>query len=267
MKDWFLKLTGTFSGKVIFFISLIVIIPFFIGLLLNIPLGKYTIGTEDAWVGFHGGYIGGILGGIVAYYIAKMQVDELRREQNKVFIDNYIRTYLKINNYFNKMEHLLHGTNSLQSMMLGHRSYEERAEKEENQHMKTTALYIANDNLSGVKERVNEVKKFKDVLEGIPSEYVPIKIFKDFTNLIWQLDKIHEEIVEFITKDYVYNPNNLAESIDENLDPNFENKYIQEGILERYEPMYIEYSKLQKRIQDYYLIEEKLVVQDVENSN
>ncbi|WP_133257406.1 hypothetical protein [Planococcus halotolerans] len=68
--------------------------PSLISLILNIPIGKYTIGSEDAWVGFCGGYIGGIAGGIVAFYIAKLQIDEMGRGQNKVFTDNYSRSYL-----------------------------------------------------------------------------------------------------------------------------------------------------------------------------
>lgn len=73
-------------------IPFVILIPLITGFLLNFPLGKYTIGGEDAWVAFHGSYIGGVTGGFVAYFIAKMQINQLRRETEL----NHLRFYAAI---------------------------------------------------------------------------------------------------------------------------------------------------------------------------
>ncbi|KMY49587.1 hypothetical protein [Peribacillus loiseleuriae] len=45
---------------------IIIVTPILLGLLLNIPGGKLTIGDEGSWVGFFCNYSSGIIGGIVA---------------------------------------------------------------------------------------------------------------------------------------------------------------------------------------------------------
>lgn len=63
--------------KFIYLIPVIIIVtPILLGLLLNIPGGKLTIGDEGSWVGFFGNYSGGIIGGLVAYVVAKQQFNQ-----------------------------------------------------------------------------------------------------------------------------------------------------------------------------------------------
>lgn len=245
--------------KLILFSLGIILIPIFMGLILNIPLGRFTIGTEDSWVSFHGGYIGGITGGIVAYFIAKLQIDEMRAEQKKVHNDNYRKAYLKIENYLDKTEPLLNGQGSVASTMQMHVDSEYNASVEKNDYLKRSYLDSTNETLLELKVMAQEIKKFQNVLIEIPSEYIPTKVFKDFINLEWNLDKIHESIMEFLDKDYIYltphsyNPDNF----DDNLNANY--KYNQYKILKGMVGLYKEYYNIQKSIKEYYLVEEKLV--------
>lgn len=58
---------------------LALITPIILGQLLRFPLGHWTIGNEESWVGFFGNYSGGIIGGIVAFIVARFQI----KQQNK----------------------------------------------------------------------------------------------------------------------------------------------------------------------------------------
>lgn len=64
-------------------LPVVILIPIALGLLLNIPTGRFTIGDESSWVGFFGNYSGGIIGGLVAWYIAKTQINEQNTKQIK----------------------------------------------------------------------------------------------------------------------------------------------------------------------------------------
>lgn len=92
-------------------IALIVFTPIILGLILNIPGGKWTIGDESSWVGFFGNYSGGIIGGIVAFFIANSQVRQeqkarlkdkedqeretlQKREEQEKYIKNIIELFL-----------------------------------------------------------------------------------------------------------------------------------------------------------------------------
>lgn len=57
--------------------------PIILGQFLRIPTGDYTIGQEDAWVGFFGNYSGGIIGGIVAYIIASKELRNAKQDKEK----------------------------------------------------------------------------------------------------------------------------------------------------------------------------------------
>lgn len=187
------------KGKIAVAIAAIILIPVIIGLLLNIPLGRYTIGSEDSWVGFHGGYIGGITGGIVAYFIAKLQIDAMRAEQEKVFNDNYLRTYLKIENYLEKTEPLLNGQESAVNKMTKHIFSEGDARSEKNFSIKKAQLQSSESSLLELNEISLEIESFEKVLKEIPAEYIPIEVFKDFTNLILLLEKLKKDLKEFIS--------------------------------------------------------------------
>lgn len=82
------------------------------GVILNIPGGKYTIGDESSWVGFFGNYSGGIIGGIVAYLIATQQMKkeqqarmedereqiqkgEIEKKKTEKYINGLISIFLK----------------------------------------------------------------------------------------------------------------------------------------------------------------------------
>lgn len=241
----------------------IILIPIFIGLILNIPLGRFTIGTEDSWVSFHGGYIGGITGGIVAYFIAKLQIDEMRAEQKAALDDNYRKVYLKIENYLEKTEPLLNGQGSVVNTMLLHLDSEYNASVEKNKGFRKGYLESAEKTLVDLKGINADINQFQSVLNDIPSEYIPTRIFKDFINLTWNLNKIHESIKEFLEKDYIYlvphsyNP----DTFDVNLNAN--NKDNQYRIMKEMSGLFNEYYVLQENIKNYYLIEEKLIT----NSN
>lgn len=64
---------------------LIFVAPTIISQIIRAPLGHWTIGGEDAWIGFLGNYSGGVLGGIVAFLVASDQIKK-QREQEKVQI-------------------------------------------------------------------------------------------------------------------------------------------------------------------------------------
>lgn len=67
----------------------IFITPIFLSQIIKIPLGKLTIGDENAWVSFFGSYIGGVLGGLIAFGVAWLQIRNIKNEM----IENH-RTYL-----------------------------------------------------------------------------------------------------------------------------------------------------------------------------
>ncbi|WP_211656169.1 hypothetical protein [Planococcus alpniumensis] len=188
------------KGKIAVAIAVIILIPVIIGLLLNIPLGGYTIGSEDSWVGFHGGYIGGITGGIVAYFIAKLQIDTMRAEQEKVFNDNYLRTFLKIENYLEKTESLLNGHESAVNKMLKHILSEEDASSEDNPSTKRAQLRSSETSLQELNETSLKIESFEKVLKEIPAEYIPIEVFKDFINLIEMLEKLKKDVQRFVSR-------------------------------------------------------------------
>lgn len=174
------------------------------GLILNIPLGRFKIGSEDSWVSFHDGYDGGITGGIVAYFIAKLQIDEMRTEQKAAVDDNYRKAYLKIENYLEKTEPLLNGQGSVVNIIHHHLDSEYNANMEKNEGFRKGYLEFAEKTLVDLKGIDAEINQFQSVLREIPSEYIPTKIFKDSINLTWNLNKIHESNKEFLEKDYIY---------------------------------------------------------------
>jgi hypothetical protein len=71
--------------------------PIIISQIIRIPTGSYTIGDENAWVGFLGNYSGGIIGGIVALVVARIQVNkekELKEAEDKQ-MQQYALTLIK----------------------------------------------------------------------------------------------------------------------------------------------------------------------------
>lgn len=266
MKEHLLDFTKVRRKHIVLFGILLLILPFILGVFLNIPLGKYTIGSEDSWISFNGSYIGGIIGGItggiVAFYIAKLQIDEMRREQNRIYNDNYKKTYLKIENYFDITEPMLNGQGSLVNKMHAHRDSESNASHAKNANDRNIYMRAAESSLDDIKKIDEEIKQFKRVLEDTPSEYIPIEIYKDFIKLIWTLEKLHTDIQEFLNNDYIYlvphsyNPDNF----DQNLNAN--NAVIQHRIIERNSNLFSEYWELQEKIKSYYLVESQLIVSD-----
>lgn len=69
-------------------------------------------------------------GGIVAYFIAKLQIDEMRTEQKAAVDDNYRKAYLKIENYLEKTEPLLNGQGSVVNIIHHHLDSEYNASME-----------------------------------------------------------------------------------------------------------------------------------------
>lgn len=266
MKEHIIDFTKVRRKHIVLFGIILLLLPFILGVFLNIPLGKYTIGSEDSWISFNGSYIGGIIGGItggiVAFYIAKLQIDEMRREQNRIYNDNYKKTYLKIENYFEKTEPMLNGQESLVNKMLKHTDSESNARDAKNSYERNICMRVAEQSLEDIKKIDEEIKQFKRVLENIPSEYVPIKIYKDFIKLIWTLDELHTDIQEFLNNDFIYlvphsyNPDNF----DTNLNAN--NAVIQHRVIERNPDLFSEYWKLQEKIKNYYLVESQLIAND-----
>lgn len=265
MKDLSLDFTKFNRKHVIMLIVLLVSMPFILGLILNIPLGRYTIGSEDSWISFNGSYLGGIVGGVtggfVAFYIAKLQIDAMRREQDRVFNDNYKKTYLKIENYFVKTEPLLINSSSmLFSKMSHHMEAESNAKNVQNSYESKVLLDVAESTLDDIKKIEYDLKQFQLTLENIASEYIPIDIYKDFINLIWILDKMIVDIQEFLKNDYIYPlpPNHSQDDFHQNVN----NRLIQHRIVERNPDLVDEYMKYQKTINDYYLNDAKMSTSD-----
>lgn len=54
--------------------GLLVVAPIILSQLIRLPFGFLTIGDENSWVGFFGGYIGAITGAVVAFIVARYQI-------------------------------------------------------------------------------------------------------------------------------------------------------------------------------------------------
>lgn len=67
-------------GTVSIIVIAIILAPVIIGQLTRLPYGHLTIGDENSWVSFFGSYTGGILGGLVAFGVAWLQINNLRKE-------------------------------------------------------------------------------------------------------------------------------------------------------------------------------------------
>ncbi|RPK29970.1 hypothetical protein [Paenibacillus xylanexedens] len=61
--------------------GLLIAAPIVISQIIKLPFGDLTIGDENSWVGFFGGYIGAITGAIVAFIVAKYQVTVQNQKQ------------------------------------------------------------------------------------------------------------------------------------------------------------------------------------------
>ena len=69
--------------------------PVIVNLILLIPAIPFiTAGTTELWLGFFGNYSGGIIGGGIAFWVAKTQINELRKQEEEKKILS-IRPYLR----------------------------------------------------------------------------------------------------------------------------------------------------------------------------
>lgn len=90
-------------NKVLIILGLIVITsPIIISQLLRVPTGKWTIGDENAWIGFFGGYIGVIIGGLVTYLVFWQTIQHYREKDKQDSLHNEelkrlaVRPYLAV---------------------------------------------------------------------------------------------------------------------------------------------------------------------------
>ncbi|MEC1714745.1 hypothetical protein [Schinkia azotoformans] len=72
------KLLKWFIG--IFLTLVVLVTPIILSQIIRLPFGYLTIGNEDSWVSFFGSYLGGVLGGLVAFGVAWLQINNLRKE-------------------------------------------------------------------------------------------------------------------------------------------------------------------------------------------
>ncbi|WP_102707026.1 hypothetical protein [Terribacillus saccharophilus] len=85
----------------------IILAPILISQIVKIPLGHFTIGSVESWIGFLGNYAGSIIGGLTALAIARYQFmqDSLasrkaKREENRrarSIIENFILPEIEYN--------------------------------------------------------------------------------------------------------------------------------------------------------------------------
>lgn len=59
-------------------------VPIFIGYIMYLPFWQFTDSARFAWIAFLGSYIGGVTGGAVAFFVARMQVNQLRKESEEL---------------------------------------------------------------------------------------------------------------------------------------------------------------------------------------
>ncbi|GKV54253.1 hypothetical protein NCCP2222_02000 [Sporosarcina sp. NCCP-2222] len=76
--------------------SAIILTPMILGMILNIPTGKYTIGDESSWVGFFGNYSGGIIGAFVALIIARNELENLRENEERKRLINQLHGLVRV---------------------------------------------------------------------------------------------------------------------------------------------------------------------------
>lgn len=62
------------NKKYILVAVLLIAAPMILSQLIRLPFGFLTIGDENSWVGFFGGYIGAITGAVVAFIVARYQI-------------------------------------------------------------------------------------------------------------------------------------------------------------------------------------------------
>lgn len=81
----------------------VIITPIILSQILRIPLGNITIGDEESWVSFFGGYIGGVIGGAVAFSVAWLQINQ-EKKQNKInILYNELPIYVGLSIEFEKI--------------------------------------------------------------------------------------------------------------------------------------------------------------------
>lgn len=81
--------------KKVYLIIGIVVIPIILSQIIRLPFGKWTIGDENAWVGFLGSYIGAIVSIAVTYiiFLRTLKNDREKHEEQKSLT---IRPYLAV---------------------------------------------------------------------------------------------------------------------------------------------------------------------------
>lgn len=114
-------------NKTYFLVSgLLILAPIVISQIIKLPFGDLTIGDENSWVGFFGGYIGAITGAIVAFIVAKYQVTVQNQKQI---------AHEEINSYLNQKPALLKIKYELEGM---HKSILNILQRESAMQLKTS---------------------------------------------------------------------------------------------------------------------------------
>lgn len=60
------------------------LIPIFVGYIIHLPQWGLSEAARFVWIGFLGSYIGGVTGGLVAFFVARMQVNQIRKESEEL---------------------------------------------------------------------------------------------------------------------------------------------------------------------------------------
>ncbi len=87
------KLENRNIWKIIFVIAIVIIVPFAINFLIQIPRFTNVIGEEKDWLAFHGSYIGAIVGAGISFLIMYRTLEYHKKE------DRYRHDMERLNNF------------------------------------------------------------------------------------------------------------------------------------------------------------------------
>lgn len=205
-------------------VPLVILIPLITGFVLNLPLGKYTIGDENAWVAFHGSYIGGVTGGLVAYFIARMQINQLRRETEL----NHLRFYAAIERDISFLKNQLPSLKH--HLEYGFHAYYKKRNAISNEYTRERQLNDLHWNLdvlnsihSGLTDSVHSLQSFalSDIPPRIALEFHSLlRIAGVFDNQISQFTRNEKALLNFLETKFDFDkmeiPNKLEVALADN---------------------------------------------------
>lgn len=203
-------------------------IPFLVAFILNLPFWEFSIGGEAAWVAFLGSYVGGVTGGLVAFAVARMQINQLRKESEAF----HLRFYAAIESDFASLEmHVPSLHHDMKSGIHAYenkqkddvvspprlntqlRIYERRANAPSSSERKVQQVKDVQWNLTNLITNYEEFRKSTNSLKSFALSDVPPPIAFEFHELLRGLYRIDNQVEQFINYEEV-----LAASLNEDTD-------------------------------------------------